>query len=61
MERVGSRASDDVDDRSAREPELRREIGLLNLELLDRIHRGRIGRHLNSAVLLEVCRARAIN
>src|SRR4030095_831234 len=58
---IGSRTTHNVDDRSASEAKLGREVGLLYLEFFDRIYRRNVGYVLNSAVLFEVGRARSVD
>src|SRR5580765_123773 len=61
MELIAARARDNVYHRSARKSKFGGEVGLLNFEFLHRIHRGHIGNVLNSAVLLEVRCACAVD
>ena len=61
MKLIGSRAGYHVDDGSAGEAIFRGEVGLLDLEFFHGIHRGRVKHILNSAVLIKIRRARAID
>src|SRR5215472_4079785 len=61
VELVGAGARDDVDDGADCKTVLGGEVGLLDLELLDRVDRRRVKHVLDAAVLVEVGGTGAVN
>ena len=61
MELVGARAGDQIHHRSTAETDLGGKVGLLDFELLHRVHRRSVNRCLDAAVLLETGRTDAVH